>query len=402
MNEMRQFDHAVAADVAGLIESLEGSAEQALGLPGRLYYDQQAFEDERTNLFASTWVPIAFASDLPANSTVFPVTFAGWELLVVRDGVGAIRAFHNICRHRGVKLVRQAGPMRTIVCGYHCWGYGLDGALRATPHIGGIGKGAQDMDKESLALLPITAGVWRDLVFVNIDGSAPPLEEHMRPLDARLARYDFDVLELSDGTGRGDMEVAANWKIFIEAGIEDYHLPYIHPKTLPSYSKDYRPERGGDLYGGFSHRRTLDDARARHRSNLDTEQQELPLHPVMVVEQWAEFLAVFIFPLGTVIVSPQGVDFALTLPQTPTRTITRSRNYFVGDAAHDEAHRVAREARSAFFRQVIGEDFEVMESVQAMAPQRESIAMRTRFSAFWEQALCDFQLHCARRLERTR
>lgn len=96
--------------------------------------------------------------------------------------------------------------------------------------------------------------------------------------------------------------------------------------------------------------------------------------------------------------SPTGLSLGLTIPHGPCKTETRSRSYFVGGAASSEAHRPAREALSEFFRQVVQEDFAVMEGVQKMAPQRQELGMQTRFSGYWEKSLHQFQRYYAERM----
>jgi choline monooxygenase len=294
----------VGADV---LDGLERSTGDARGLPGRVYYTDEAFEAERTKVFAPSWIPVAFNSDAPNAGDVFPVTVAGWELLFVRGEDGVLRGFHNVCRHRGVKLVRVAGNARTIICSYHCWGYDLRGGLKSTPNISGVGADQQlEMDKSELGLVNVRTDTWQDLIFVNIDGRAGGLNAHMQPILERLARYDLNLLRASE-QGRGGMDIRANWKIFIEAGIEDYHLPFIHRQTLVSYAKNYRAENGGDVYAGFSQAHTVSEATERHRNGLADGHAQLPNHPVVEADDRAEFIALFLFPLGNVILSPSGL-----------------------------------------------------------------------------------------------
>jgi choline monooxygenase len=385
----------VGADV---LEGLERPTGEAKGLPGRVYYTDEAFQAERANVFAPSWIPVAFTSDAPNAGDVFPVSVAGWELLFVRGEDGVLRGFHNLCRHRGVKLVREAGNARTIVCSYHCWGYDLTGGLKTTPNISGVGANQQpEMDKSELALVGVRTAIWHDLVFVNIDGTAGELDAHMQPVLERLERYDLSLLRPSQ-QGRGAMDINANWKIFIEAGIEDYHLPFIHKQTLVSYAKNYRAEDGGEVYAGFSQAHTASEAKKRHRNGLGDNHAQLPNHPVVEADDRAEFIAVFLFPLGNVILSPSGLTLGLTLPRGPAFTQTRTRTYFIGEAATDDDHRAVRKSRAEFFTKVIAEDIEVMESVQSMAPLRETLGLQTRFSGYWEQSLHSFQRYYARRM----
>ena len=138
----------------------------ASGLPGRCYTETSAYEEERRRLFARGWFCVAFASDLAAPGDLLPVDAMGTALLLVRTEDGGIRCFHNVCRHRGVRLVDKPERSRTAVrCPYHSWTYDLEGRLRATPHIGGVGRHeAPGFRKSGRGLFPVRTGVWLDMV----------------------------------------------------------------------------------------------------------------------------------------------------------------------------------------------------------------------------------------------
>ena len=119
-----------------------------------------------------TWTCIGVGSDLPEPGDTKPVDFVGLPLLMVRAENGEVRVFHNVCSHRGVRLVEQAGQVkRVIVCPYHSWSYNLDGTLFATPHIGGQGKhSCEGFDKKQHPLRRVRSVVWFDMVFINLSG----------------------------------------------------------------------------------------------------------------------------------------------------------------------------------------------------------------------------------------
>ncbi|TGR17945.1 hypothetical protein EN792_033760 [Mesorhizobium sp. M00.F.Ca.ET.149.01.1.1] len=95
------------------------------GLQGRAYYDPSFYEAERKHVFAAGWVGVGFASDIPNPGDVVPISVAGYELILVRLKDGSIKCYHNICRHRSMKLVKDKGNVRTIRCSYYCWTCGL-------------------------------------------------------------------------------------------------------------------------------------------------------------------------------------------------------------------------------------------------------------------------------------
>src|SRR5438046_1685522 len=118
---------------AAEVDELNQPTDSAAGLPGRAYFQPDFFEAERHKVFARGWMAVGFASAIPNAGDVVPVSIAGWELVIVRDKDGGILCFHNVCRHRGMKVVGQACNARRLSCPYHAWTYGLDGKLLATP-----------------------------------------------------------------------------------------------------------------------------------------------------------------------------------------------------------------------------------------------------------------------------
>ncbi|MCV6585614.1 MAG: aromatic ring-hydroxylating dioxygenase subunit alpha [Marinibacterium sp.] len=213
------------------------SVNQANGLPNAHYIDPDTFAEERQSVLFANWSGIGFGKDIPEAGDAKPVEFLGMPLLMVRDSQGEIGVFQNTCRHRGMILVSEPKNIRgTIRCPYHSWCYGLNGELRAAPHVGGPGQNThEDMDFSKLSLLRIRSYVWRDVVFVNIDGNAPAFEEVHAELMARWS--DFDQPMYHGGAGASvTLDLASNWKLAVENYCESYHLPWVHP-GLNSYSR---------------------------------------------------------------------------------------------------------------------------------------------------------------------
>ena len=128
-----------------------------------------------------------------------PVTIAGKPLLLVRNGEGKIQAFHNICRHRCLTLVEEPQNVGKLIrCPYHAWAYDLDGQLRAAPHFGGPNDHKHEaFDMKANSLVPVRTHVWKDWIFVNVDGNAEPFEDYAANLIARLEGIDCCLLYTS-------------------------------------------------------------------------------------------------------------------------------------------------------------------------------------------------------------
>ena len=201
---------------------------EAVGLPRHAYTDPAFLALERAHVFDASWTFICAAERLPNPGDLMPLDLIGRPIVIARQRDGGIKAFHNVCRHRGVILVEAPQSSRpTMICPYHAWSYGLDGRLLKTPHFSGDGNHDHSMiERECLDLKAIRCETWNGLVFVNMSGDAVPLATHMAPVAARYADFDFSEMRL----GRVmEFEVAANWKLPIENFIEGYHLPWTHP-----------------------------------------------------------------------------------------------------------------------------------------------------------------------------
>lgn len=195
-------------------------------LPAHAYHAHDFFEEEQRRLFRRTWNFVGETRDLPEPGDFLTAEVGGEPLLLIRGEDGLLRAFHNVCRHRGVKLLDDRGHCRTITCPYHRWQYGLDGSLRNVPQ---QATQLPNLEASQWGLLPVTLASWRGLLFVNPDGTAPPFEDWFAGLPEQIGRYRPDTLvELV----RGTYEFESNWKFYIENHLDWYHLWYTHPESL--------------------------------------------------------------------------------------------------------------------------------------------------------------------------
>ena len=160
---------------------------EAGGLPRAAYVDPAFLAAENERLFRRRWVCVGITEDVAAPGSVRPVKAAGNSLILARDLGGVIRVFHNFCRHRGMRLIDEAATgQRVIMCPYHSWSYGLNGALLKTPHAAGIDRHDRTTLPRALpGLAPVRHAVWGPLVFVNLSGEAPPFETYIAPLAER-------------------------------------------------------------------------------------------------------------------------------------------------------------------------------------------------------------------------
>ena len=225
--------------------------ERARTLPGAAYASEDVFAWERRHLWDGSWVCAGRASDVPAAGDQRAVPVGSTSVLLVRDGDGTLRGFHNVCRHRGHELLAPGASRRGrgVRCPYHDWVYGLDGACRATPR---FGKSDDDgVDRSAFPLVAARVEEWHGWVFANVSGDAPPLATHLGNADMVVSAYAPERLVLG---ARHDYEVAANWKLVVENYLECYHCAPIHPElctvTPPESGAGYPAPPVGAWVGG--------------------------------------------------------------------------------------------------------------------------------------------------------
>jgi Rieske 2Fe-2S family protein len=277
-------------------------------LPSSWYRSEQVFALEKERIFCREWLCVAREEELPKPGDHRVLSLFGESVLLVRNREGLLRAFYNVCRHRGARLCRDATPSAPlgggiaggrITCPYHQWTYDLDGRLLAAPHL----SGEPQFDKAHFSLYPVGLECWGGFVFLNLTpAGATPLAAQIGTAAERIARYPLAELRIGH-TIRYD--VAANWKVICENYNECYHCGGVHPElcaVVPAFR-----ERGGaglDWLRGIPHRQgaytfthsgttrrrpfpTLnEDERVRHKGEL--------IYPNLFLSLACDHAAVFI------------------------------------------------------------------------------------------------------------
>jgi choline monooxygenase len=205
---------------AGLLRP-DPDIRTARPLPGRCYTDPAWLAQERDAVFGRVWNLVAHAGQFAESGCFAAVDVAGQPIVIVRDG-DALRAFYNVCRHRGGPLAEGCGRQRQFTCRYHGWSYAHDGRVLRAPLM------AEELAVNAgrLDLKPVQVAQWANLVFVNLDPAAAPLADYLGGLVADAAHLGLDRLRFHL---RRTYEVAANWKIYVDNYLEGYHVPAVHP-----------------------------------------------------------------------------------------------------------------------------------------------------------------------------
>ncbi len=221
--------------------------ERASMLPPGAFTDRSVFEWEVERLFREGWICLGHVSRVSRQGQYLMREIGQDSVVVVCGEDGQARAFLNVCRHRGARIVEDsAGQVkRRLQCPYHAWSYGLDGSLVAAPHMDGI----EDFDFSCFGLIPVRLAVVGGLVLVNLSGKAGGPGSHVGDLADHLDRYRN--ADLVSG-GRVDYMVGANWKGIAENYNECLHCPGVHPElnALSNYMSGEDFSGAGSWCGG--------------------------------------------------------------------------------------------------------------------------------------------------------
>ncbi len=324
------------------------------GLPSGAYTSDDFFRLEQEKVFQANWSLAGFAHELPSPGDARPGMLGGVPIVAIHGHDGRIRVFHNVCRHRGLKLVdKPCSGKKRITCPYHAWAYGLDGQLLMAPHFGGIGKREVDgFDYADHGLKEVRSEIWQDWIFVNIDGGAGDFQEFLAPLkdyigDLNLATAT-PILEMDSGV------VNANWKFLTENFAEPYHVPVVHPETAAGQPlKDHYMIKDRNLVGcginieGDLHDLQPPEEKANGRLCLDISAWYLVLFP--------HFNFFVYFSDDT------HVYVMLNTPLSPSQTHQRRVIYQLGGEVPDQE---TRDAWRKLNEDVIREDWDMAERLQ--------------------------------------
>jgi len=238
------------------LDSVLTSIHKAKGLPNDHYISNAVFEEEKIAILFNNWSAIGFGKDIPEGGDAKPINFVDMPLLMVRDKNGEINVFQNTCRHRGMILVEEPTNITGMIrCPYHSWSYSLNGALCATPMVGGMGIHTHEtINHDELGLFKIRSAVWQDIVFVNISNNAQEFRDYASKTIERWTEFEKPLHQGGDSSSF-TLNLNTNWKLAVENYCESYHLPWIHPElnTTSSIKDHYHIEEPGQCSGQGSH-----------------------------------------------------------------------------------------------------------------------------------------------------
>ena len=346
------------------IEVVKNPIEKAHGLPNECYLNDDYLEFEKEKIFKNNWTMIGVASSVPNPGDAKPFNLLGIPILIVRNKENEVKVFHNVCSHRGFKLVDQECKLKNVIrCPYHSWSYDFNGKLTVTPHIGGLGKHeVEGFDKNNSNLKEIKSNIWMDLIFININSNAKPFEDFIKPLEDRWSKFiskkDQKLIRHSSDNGYFNMTVNSNWKFAIENYCESYHLPWIHPELnkVSNISDHYHIEDKNFNFSGQGSNKYSQqfDGNIKFKcfpnwpTELSEKSEYVSLYPnVMLGIHIDHFYAFWLEPISN------------------NQTKEHFELYYVGDeSASSDEFKDIREKNFAFWQEVMNEDVTAIEGMQ--------------------------------------
>ena len=334
------------------------------GLPNECYISQEYTKIERKKLFEDKWVVVGVASSVPNKGDAKPFKLLDLPIIILRDKKNKIRVFHNVCSHRGYKILQKPCNIKnTIRCPYHSWAYNTECKLIATPHIGGMNKhSAKNFNKSDSGLKEIRSAVWLDLIMINISNNEISFEKYIKPLSDRWSKFwpekNRKLIYHSNDYGYFQLRANCNWKFAIENYCESYHLPWVHP-GLNSYSKiedHYHIQGLPNRFAGQG--TTVYNPRLKGK-------EKFPCFPNWPKknEHIAEYVA--LFP-NVMLGIHKDHYYAFWLePVNHTYTIEHMEIYYVGDkAANSKKFKSLRKQNYKLWKSVQSEDVHIIEGMQ--------------------------------------
>lgn len=326
-------------------------------LPGWIYNDAAFFARERERVFLPSWQLAGHVSDIPNAGDFLRFDLLDQSAIVVRGDDGAVRAFHNVCRHRAYRLLDTGTGHceRTMMCPYHGWSYDLAGRLAGVP----AESSFEGLNRAEYGLKPVEMDTFLGLIFVRFVSGGPTLGEELALLKEPLSHYRLE--EMVPLGNHSLTPIAADWKVAVENNSEAYHVPVGHPGLQRLYGKTYSLEilGNGISRGGGALCPPTNKSPWSERAYLKL----LPEVDHLPEQRRRAWLYYSTFPNLAFDIYPDQIDYFQILPVAPGKCVARSRAYGLPDNRREM--RAARWLNMRINAQVGREDVGLVEGTQA-------------------------------------
>jgi phenylpropionate dioxygenase-like ring-hydroxylating dioxygenase large terminal subunit len=207
---------------------------EAISLPGWLYFDREFFDAEKRAFLRAAPQIVCHQSEIAAPGEWRSLDYLGESIIVIRGDDGEIRAFSNVCRHRGSRLVDgTSGCAKVLTCPYHAWSYARDGRLVGVPHRSEY----PGLRPDELGLVPLPLENWRGFLFVTLAPGAPSVAEMMGPYETEVAPYRFEELQAIGRVTSRPRQL--NWKTIADNYSDGLHIAVGHPGLTRLFGRGY-------------------------------------------------------------------------------------------------------------------------------------------------------------------
>ena len=339
--------------VAPATDPLDG-----MSLPGWLYHDAEFFEAEKKAFLRASPQVVCHESDIAEPGSWRSLEYLGESVIVIRGDDRQFRAFANVCRHRGSRLVDGSGGCaKVLTCPYHAWSYARDGRLVGVPHRNEY----PGLDVEKLGLFQVQLELWNGFLFVTLETGAPSVATMMAPYEAEVAPYRFEDLR---AIGRVTLRARPlNWKTIADNYSDGLHIPVGHPGLTRLFGRNYKIEANQHvdrMEGELIETESANPAEALYQRLLPEAEHLPPSHR----RKWLYYK---LFPNVAFDIYPDQVDFMQFLPVSATETVIREISYALPDAPDypwRREMRICRHLNWRINRQVNTEDTALITRVQ--------------------------------------
>lgn len=364
-------DHFTAEDYINeeTYKYTRAPVESAMTIIPDAFTNKTFYGIEQDKIFGNSWVNIGLTAQLQNQGDVIVADVAGQSIIVTRNKQGELRAFYNVCRHRGVKLLNNdctAVRSNRIRCPYHSWAYDLDGKCLGTPLFEGSDippdqqgvfnmKGVAKFAKEDYPLFSVHADSWGFLIFVNLGENPMPLLDYLGDLPQRFANYKLEEWVIAR---EKEFIFEANYKLVAENFMEYYHLPWVHPELIQvSRMEDHYRWQGPGMYTGMT---TWPISQGEDGGWLGLP----PMSSLSDINrESARFI--FIFPNVAISVMPNHTFVMLTKPDGPARTIEQTWILCHPESLEADGSDTELDQLTDFWTLVNEQDIDIVQRVQA-------------------------------------